>query len=389
MVHLFPGAYKVVFRIIVGVKYCFRYNARNRPRADENGDPIDLAAMPRQHRRRREKKLMTMDEVNERFPITKYKSWVSSRADQGLPTAGGVAAPSSRPASVKDAEGALASATQEGRCSTDTQLATSSQTKDGPKQESKDVSTEAPNAGKVVATDQHQEQEPGEHVAGQPLQAAKTNASTIPERTDEEVEEDEQIQMAVPTEMMATPGDSCAICIDTLEDDDDVRGLTCGHAFHASCVDPWLTSRRACCPLCKADYYVPKPRPEGDQQDAERLNRRPTDDRRDQLPPPPVFALLGGRFRQRMPARGPAVQPVHAASRFPRMHLGRRGNDTGAEPPIQQRTADPAEPVFEEPQSQNWTNRLTSLPRFGRRRNELEQSPSDGPTPGQLEANTR
>jgi hypothetical protein len=37
--------------------------------------------------------------------------------------------------------------------------------------------------------------------------------------------------------------------------------LTCGHAFHAVCLDPWLTSRRACCPLCKADYYTPKPRP--------------------------------------------------------------------------------------------------------------------------------
>jgi hypothetical protein len=47
-----------------------------------------------------------------------------------------------------------------------------------------------------------------------------------------------------------------------LEDDDDVRGLTCGHAFHAVCLDPWLTSRRACCPLCKADYYTPKPRPQ-------------------------------------------------------------------------------------------------------------------------------
>lgn len=33
------------------------------------------------------------------------------------------------------------------------------------------------------------------------------------------------------------------------------------------CLDPWLTNRRACCPLCKADYYTPKPRPpaaEGD-----------------------------------------------------------------------------------------------------------------------------
>merc|ERR1712157_185109 len=55
--------------IIVGVKYCFRYNRRNQQaRAlNENGDPIDLAQMPRPHRRRREKKLMSMEDVNERF----------------------------------------------------------------------------------------------------------------------------------------------------------------------------------------------------------------------------------------------------------------------------------------------------------------------------------
>jgi predicted component of type VI protein secretion system len=64
----------------------------------------------------------------------------------------------------------------------------------------------------------------------------------------------------VPAEYYNT-GDTCAICIDTLEDDDEVRGLTCGHAFHAACIDPWLTTRRASCPLCKADYHVPKPRP--------------------------------------------------------------------------------------------------------------------------------
>lgn len=48
---------------------------------------------------------------------------------------------------------------------------------------------------------------------------------------------------------------NCAICLDGFEDDDVVRGLICGHVFHAECVDPWLTRRRACCPICKRDYY--------------------------------------------------------------------------------------------------------------------------------------
>jgi RING finger family protein len=48
----------------------------------------------------------------------------------------------------------------------------------------------------------------------------------------------------------------CLICLDSIQDEDDVRGLTCSHTFHASCVDPWLISRHSYCPLCKADYHV-------------------------------------------------------------------------------------------------------------------------------------
>ncbi|KAK6460764.1 hypothetical protein DFJ63DRAFT_315426 [Scheffersomyces coipomensis] len=47
---------------------------------------------------------------------------------------------------------------------------------------------------------------------------------------------------------------SCAICLEVLEDEDVVRGLICGHVYHAECVDPWLIKRRACCPMCKRDY---------------------------------------------------------------------------------------------------------------------------------------
>jgi hypothetical protein len=66
----------------------------------------------------------------------------------------------------------------------------------------------------------------------------------------------------LPNALLQTTGDNCAICIETLEDEDEVRGLTCGHCYHQTCLDPWLTQRRASCPLCKADYFIPKPNTE-------------------------------------------------------------------------------------------------------------------------------
>lgn len=56
-----------------------------------------------------------------------------------------------------------------------------------------------------------------------------------------------------------SPLDVCAICICTLDDNDEVRLLTCGHIFHSECIDPWLLRRQACCPMCKESYYKPKP----------------------------------------------------------------------------------------------------------------------------------
>jgi hypothetical protein len=122
--------------------------------------------------------------------------------------------------------------------------------------------------------------------------ATHTDTATKTETNDDgDADDDEdQIQTAVPAEQLPNPGDACAICLDTIEEDDDIRGLTCGHAFHASCVDPWLTSRRACCPLCKADYYVPKPRPEGAEAPEQPAGRRP---RGANMPAPPQYAFMG------------------------------------------------------------------------------------------------
>jgi Ring finger domain len=221
---------------------------------------------------------MTMEEVNERFPLTKYKQWRSTRAEEGLPTAGGITAPPSRAASMKDEVATIApSAKSEADAETSKEGAASPSSATFP---SRNVTTE-------------------KDFAVQPQQSTMVTSTTddktttVPHKTaiaDEDDEDDvDQIQPTVPAELLPNPGDTCAICLDTIEEADDVRGLTCGHAFHASCVDPWLTSRRACCPLCKADYYVAKPRNENSENDEGSRTRG-----RVNMPAHPPFAFLGG-----------------------------------------------------------------------------------------------
>lgn len=71
----------------------------------------------------------------------------------------------------------------------------------------------------------------------------------------EDDSEDEHVITPVTENDLLT----CAICIEDMVDEELVRGLTCGHIFHAGCIEPWLLTRRACCPLCKHDFYAPKP----------------------------------------------------------------------------------------------------------------------------------
>ncbi|KIH91885.1 ring finger domain protein [Sporothrix brasiliensis 5110] len=274
--------------IIVGVKYCFRYNARARQLrlAAEDGEPINLENIPHPRRRRREKKLMTIDEVNEKFPMLKYKTWVATRAEEGLPTTGGIDAPS-RANSVRSAEGVIASVDEterrKRRASTDepedsndkerppTSIAEAgtsvhdSTTADGAAAAAASATTDAapgaPSTSTAPKSTTMDITRASLASADGDVGLGVYNKDSLPEHYNHsDDEDDEHIDSALPPECVGTSGDTCAICIDTLEDDDDVRGLTCGHAFHAVCLDPWLTSRRACCPLCKADYYTPKPR---------------------------------------------------------------------------------------------------------------------------------
>ncbi|KAI9806911.1 MAG: hypothetical protein M1833_002569 [Piccolia ochrophora] len=406
--------------IIVGVKYCFRYNQRNRqPRPDELGDPIDLAAMRRPGRRRREKKLMTMDEVNERFPLIKYKAWRATREKEGLPTEGGINADASkipsRAPSVKDVDGNRSSV--EARPTTEAPRLTSSSNKDTV---SPDVITASPPKPTVEDAPEEDPKQPSSSnkvdaekttpASGDPeaapandLERTKTTTSTVPDKgrstpqEDDDDDEDDHIHTAVPPELLTNPGDACAICLDTIEDDDDVRGLTCGHAFHASCLDPWLTSRRACCPLCKADYYTPKPRPEGEAAapDADRQGRRPPGHRGGPLPAIPQAAWVGSRppnpFSPRAVMNGRFISVIHAEHThdrygFPVMPRNQRRRHAASNiNPEESYTADPnATPAAP---AQGWRQRL-QLPAGLRRDRATEPTPPEVSYTEELSTNT-
>ncbi|KAK1455144.1 hypothetical protein CMEL01_03904 [Colletotrichum melonis] len=365
--------------IIVGVKYCFRYNARNRAmRLNEDGEPINLENMPRPHRRRREKKLMTMDEVNDKFPMTKYKTWVSERAREGLPTAGGVSAPPSRANSLRSVDGIVPELPSKERESIEDRPATAAGNKAIAEKPTEDAAKKDGDTSTTTAN-------------ADATQTTPTSATHLQRvHSEEEDEDDEHINAAVPPELMATSGDTCAICIDTLEDDDDIRGLTCGHAFHAVCVDPWLTSRRACCPLCKADYYTPKPRPtpgEGDPNATGDMARTASRTNMPNAPPAAWYNLSGARF---------GLGGRNNGNRRGNNRPDRRPRTREQAPPASNHNTSQASPTTAENQESRGLLSNIRLPAFRNplRRGGDQQTPSPtangaNVTPSQLEAGTQ
>lgn len=296
--------------IIVGVKYCFRYNARQRARANGDEEAVDLQAMPRPHRRRREKKLMTIDEVNDRFPTIKYKSWRAQREAAGLPTEGGIKTePNSRANSVRHLDVTPIVSVEE-------------------------ATSAAPSPSLVLAKETGASDSADEKALSVKDKRLSDTSELVQGKEkvhDDDDDDDDHVQSAVPEDLLKSVGDACAICLDTIEEDDDVRGLTCGHAFHSACLDPWLTNRRACCPLCKKDYYIPKPRPEAETQPASADATSRERARRVQREAASA-SFLGASFHRRLfPA--PHRTSNNGGRQSPSQHTSSQNQPTAAEQP--------------------------------------------------------
>ena len=46
--------------------------------------------------------------------------------------------------------------------------------------------------------------------------------------------------------------EECAVCLEVIKLDQQMRRLPCSHAYHRECIDSWLLKKRKC-PLCKLD----------------------------------------------------------------------------------------------------------------------------------------
>lgn len=377
-------------------------------RLNEEGDPMPLENLPRPHRRRREKKLMTMDEVNEKFPMMKYKNWVHERQKEGLPAEGGVSASVSRANSVRSVAGVIPAVVPEepsrdrGTAEDSAEAAaaaTTTATADNSQQPTDEKSAkraeDEAQVNNAAATASAGQDVPGGDPAAAAPSSAPQNTPAPLQRvaSADDDEDDEHINAALPPDMLGSSGDTCAICIDTLEDDDDVRGLTCGHAFHAVCVDPWLTSRRACCPLCKTDYYTPKPRPQGGEVDPNNPTAAMDPSRMNMPNAPPMawYNLRGTRlgFGNRIGG----FMPSDTRTLNARSHR-RRVRQPPAGPAAEQTPADPAH-VISEPTAETQSGprpwnlsywRWNRGPRDGQGQAAEPEASGANVTPGQLEA---
>ncbi|XP_040271246.1 E3 ubiquitin-protein ligase RNF167 [Bufo bufo] len=89
--------------------------------------------------------------------------------------------------------------------------------------------------------------------------------------------------------------DVCAICLEEYEEGDKLRVLPCSHAYHSSCIDPWLTKTKRSCPICKCRVLRSDDDSDSDDggaADSERAADESENERTPLLRPSPTFGSM-------------------------------------------------------------------------------------------------
>jgi len=169
----------------------------------------------------RETKLLTLDQVDELFPALKYATW-KTKQKKGAASLGGEIVKCSIPSSTDHNSNLKSQTINLKRCDS------------FPETHVFDTSDSCENATIVGNT-----QTP--------------NSTALPPVRPITVSPREDTDHPTPPLQNISErfNDNCTICSQLLEDNDLVRGLQCGHCYHQSCIDAWLTNRRSECPLCK------------------------------------------------------------------------------------------------------------------------------------------
>lgn len=208
-------------------------------------------------RRRAARKLLTQEELDSMFPVLKYKDWSSQQKQKGLPSEGGISdsAAYAFEKSLNNTSNVDAGSNQQQPNSSCSSTETTQSNTINTTTQSESIDNSGSN---INDKDQKIQIDINNRTAATPQESenkyptpSSTNDLTISFSADDEEEEEHTSKYQGPIDS----GDTCAICIDSLEPDDDIRALTCHHVFHSDCITPWLTTRRALCPLCKHDYY--------------------------------------------------------------------------------------------------------------------------------------
>jgi hypothetical protein len=167
----------------------------------------------------------------------------------------------------------------------------------------------SPNNRQIAATETYSNQQTKQqqsHLSFLPLPSRTATLSNNTQfdsdmDTDNEDDDNNNNNPTFPSEGAL---DMCAICIEDFEESNIVRLLPCGHIFHPECIDPWFLTRQARCPLCKANYYAPKPE--------------------DPLGPDPVEVLEQRYLEQQRQRAREAREQGESANPQPNTSIGRR-----------------------------------------------------------------